>query len=59
MYQAYGDCCSHSYIESIDDLEVLQDCTMLSMESVSGDTIDITDYEVHKWTFYKFKTTKG
>jgi len=58
-YYAEGDCCSSSFIESIDDLDVLQDCVILSTESVSGEQIDANDYEVHKWTFYKFKTNKG
>ncbi len=63
-FEAYGDCCSRSYIESIDDPEVLQDTTFLEVEAVSGESLEHRDAEgytdeVSKWTFYKFKTTKG
>lgn len=57
-YYAEGDCCSSSYIESIDNFEALQNTLLISTESVSGEQKDF-DYETHKWTFYKFKTTKG
>jgi hypothetical protein len=58
-YNAVGDCCSSSYIESIDDLDVLQNCEILEMQAVSGEEKEVSDYDFHKWTFYKFKTTKG
>lgn len=58
-YYAEGDCCSSSFIEDIDDLEVLQNCTITEVDSVSGHQIDKNDYEVHKWTFVKFTTDKG
>lgn len=59
VYNAVGDCCSSSFIEDIDDLQVLQNCKFLEVSSVSGETKEIEDCEVSKWTFYKFKTTKG
>ena len=62
IFQAYGDCCSQSFIESIDDHHVLQDCTILSVEEVEGESAsNENDYtqECQKWTFYKFKTDKG
>jgi hypothetical protein len=64
VYEAYGDCCSSSYIEDIDDQDVLQDCTVLDIEVVEGrESIDTDEdgYEgtTHKWTFYKFTTNKG
>jgi hypothetical protein len=64
VYEAVGDCCSHSYIESIDDEDVLQNCTITSVEIVDGEQLTQVDedgYEgtVQKWTFYKFTTDKG
>jgi hypothetical protein len=59
VYNAIGDCCSSSYIEDIDDLEVLQNATFLELYIESGETKEVEDHEVSKWTFYKFKTTKG
>lgn len=62
-FKAYGDCCSNSYIESLDNPEIFKDAIFLSVESVEGETKDVSndDYggDVHKWTFYKFKTSKG
>lgn len=64
-FDVHGDCCSRSYIEDIDNPEIFQDATFLSVETVSGheELIDPDEdgysSEVHKWTFYKFKTTKG
>jgi hypothetical protein len=58
-YEAYGDCCSSSFIESLDNEEIFKDSVLESVEAVSGDQKDIDDYYVHKWTFYKFKTDKG
>lgn len=58
-YSAEGDCCSHSFIESIDTPEVFQDCTILEACSESGEQKTVNDWEEHKWTFYKFRTTKG
>jgi hypothetical protein len=57
-FQAVGDCCSSSYIESLDNPEIFKDSVLTSVESVSGETKDF-DYGVHKWTFYKFETNKG
>lgn len=59
LFEAIGDCCSSSYIESLDNPEIFQDSTFIGVESVEGETKDIEDWEVHKWTFYKFKTDKG
>jgi hypothetical protein len=58
-YEAYGDCCSSSYIESIDNPEIFNDAIFLGAESVSGETKEVSGCEYHKWTFYKFKTSKG
>lgn len=58
-FEAYGACCSRSYIESLDNPEIFKDATFLSVESVSGKEKELNDYDVHKWTFYKFKTNKG
>ncbi len=59
-FEAVGDCCSHSYIESLDNPEAFKDAELISVESVSGDAKIIEeDIQVHKWTFYKFKTSKG
>ncbi len=57
-YTAVGDCCSSSYIESLDNPEALQNTLLISTEEVQGEQKEM-DYETHKWTFYKFKTTKG
>jgi hypothetical protein len=57
-FEAVGDCCSSSFIESLDNPEAFKDAVFDSVKSVSGESKDI-DYEVHKWTFYKFKTSKG
>jgi len=62
-YEAYGDCCSSSFIEDIDDLEVLQNATILEVDIESGESKEnsLGEYTdcVSEWTFYKFKTTKG
>lgn len=58
-FEAYGDCCSSSYIESLDNPEVFKDAIFDTAESVSGGQKDVSDWAVHKWTFYKFKTSKG
>lgn len=58
-YRAIGECCSSSFIESIDDLSVLQDCTIFDVQIVEGESKDVDDYSVHKWHFVKFKTSKG
>ena len=58
-YKAHGDCCSSSYIESLDNPEIFKDAEMLSVESVDGGQKELGEFEWHKWNFYKFKTTKG
>lgn len=58
LYEAQGECCSISYIEDLDNPEIFTDSTFISVESVEGESKD-DGYEVHKWTFYKFKTSKG
>lgn len=58
-YKAVGDCCSKSYIEDLDNPEIFNDSILLSVESESGQKKEISDWDIHKWTFYKFKTDKG
>lgn len=63
-YEPVGDCCSQSFIEDIDDLEALQNCEILSLDIERGESKEFENKfswveDVHKWTFYKFKTTKG
>lgn len=58
-FEAYGDCCSNSYLEDCDNIEALQDATLLGIEEVSGDEKWPDEYECHRWTFYKFRTSKG
>ena len=58
-FDAFGDCCSTSYIESIDNPEIFKNAEFISVESVSGETKEEKELDVHKWTFYKFKTSKG
>ena len=65
-FKAEGMCCSSSYIESLDNPEIFKDATFLSVESVEGETKEVKSedednwgQDVHKWTFYKFKTDKG
>lgn len=56
-----GDCCSRSYIESIDDESVLQNCILNDVHEEEG-PIKSDHNEcatVKKWTFYKFFTNKG
>lgn len=57
-YNAVGDCCSQSFIESLDNPEIFQNAVFDSVESVSGETKE-NGIVAHKWTFYKFKTNKG
>lgn len=64
MFYAFGDCCSSSFIEDIDNLEVLQDCTLLDIQRESGEYRNNTPDDEYScdfsaWTFYKFKTNKG
>ena len=42
-YYAHGDCCSSSYIEDIDDVDVLQDCTILGTSRIEGEVIEDGD----------------
>lgn len=58
-FRAQGDCCSSSFIEDLDNPEIFIDAKFLSVEAESGEQKDINEYEVHKWTFYKFVTDKG
>lgn len=59
VFEAYGDCCSHSYIESLDNPEIFKDSILDSVESVEGEESRRDDCDVLRWTFYKFKTNKG
>lgn len=61
-FYAHGECCSISYINDLDNPEVFNDAVMLDVHSEHGDNEESTDGDydlVIKWTFYKFKTTKG
>lgn len=65
-FDAFGDCCSSSYIESIDNPEIFKNAIFESVEIVSGEQKEIITKEdgwesekTHKWSFYKFKTSKG
>lgn len=58
-YYAVGDCCSQSYIEDIDNPEIFNNAVFLSADDESGETIEREEFDVLKWTFYKFKTDKG
>jgi hypothetical protein len=58
-YKAVGDCCSSSYIESLDNPEVFNKAIFQDVETVEGKEEERKDCEVLKWTFYKFKTSKG
>ncbi len=58
IYEAYGDCCSSSYIESLDNQEIFKNARLLQVECISGEQKEIGEY-FHKWRFYKFKTDKG
>lgn len=56
---AYGDCCSRSWIESVNDIADLVGAEIYSFERESShsewtDVGDKIDYD-----FYKFKTSKG
>ncbi len=59
VFEAVGDCCSSSYIESLDNPEIFNNAKFISVESVVGETKENGEYEIFKWTFYKFKTDKG
>lgn len=63
VFNAVGDCCSHSYIESLDNPEIFNNAIFESVTIVSGKEktvkTDKWDSDVHKWSFYKFKTSKG
>lgn len=58
-FKAVGDCCSSSYIESLDNPEIFKDAIFESVESVEARMERKDDFDIHKWTFYKFKTSKG
>jgi hypothetical protein len=58
-FSAEGDCCSNSFIESIDDESIFNDAVLESVEVESGEAKEIDTFDVHKCTFYKFKTDKG
>jgi hypothetical protein len=58
-YEAVGDCCSSSHIEDLDNPEIFKNAVFDSVAVESGETKDDGDYTVQKWTFYKFKTSKG
>lgn len=56
---AYGDCCSVSYIEDLDNSDALFDAEVISIDEIEGEAKTVDDEEVHEWTFYKIKTNKG
>lgn len=58
-FRAYGDCCSTSFIESLDNPTIFKDAIFESVESIEGENKENAEFDVHKWTFYKFKTSKG
>lgn len=59
-YNAVGDCCSSSFIESLDNIEAFENAILLGCEVAAGETKEVEeDYLVSKWTFYKFRTNKG
>lgn len=58
-YYAEADCCSSSYIEDMDNPEALINSTVINVDVVSGEVEGEKDYNVIKWTFYKFLTDKG
>lgn len=59
-FRAYGDCCSTSYIEDLDNPDIFSDAIFESFETIEGESKeDPNGYDEHKWTFYKFKTSKG
>lgn len=58
-FSAEGDCCSSSYIESLDNPDIFKSAIFDDVDAVSGGQKEVDDLDVHKWTFYKFKTNKG
>ena len=62
VLEAYGDCCSCSYIESLDNPEIFKDAIFDSVEIIEGESKKLKDDDGNdhlQWTFYKFKTNKG
>lgn len=57
-YAAWGDCCSSSYINDLDNPEIFKNATILDVKHEYGEQ-ERSDYQVTKWSFYKFKTDKG
>jgi hypothetical protein len=59
--EPYGDCCSHSYIESINDIDDLKDCVIFDYYEESNDKEDDEDEygNTVRYHFYKFKTSNG
>lgn len=58
-FEAIGDCCSKSFIEDMDNPEIFNNSTFISVEVVDGESKENDEFDVHKWSFYKFKTDKG
>lgn len=59
VFLAVGECCSSSYIESLDNPEIFNNAKFISAESVEGETKENDEGDYLNWTFYKFKTDKG
>jgi hypothetical protein len=59
VYDAFGDCCSESWIESTDPLEELAGATILRIEEAETQRVDGTRDEVDDIDFVTFVTTKG
>jgi hypothetical protein len=57
MYEAYGDCCSRSFIEDF-DIQIPPNTIIREVHEVTGKQEEV-DGETYKWTFYKFYTNKG
>jgi hypothetical protein len=59
-FKAYGECCSNSYVEDMDNPDIFEDAVFLDVQIEEGnDDIIEEDFVVNKWTFYKFTTDKG
>jgi hypothetical protein len=62
-FMAVGDCCSQSWVEHIDGVEVLSSATITEMEDVGGDEDEtLCNQDGHEYVkvyFFKFKTTLG
>lgn len=59
IYHAIGECCSYSWIESVNDINDFEGAVINDIDLVSGDSEWNQGHDYLQWDFYNFRTSKG